>query len=255
MTDEPDYTVDATETSLAILERLVDVTDPLGVTALADHADVSKSVAHNHLATLQANGYVRKQGDRYAPTLHSLDLGVRTRNRIDIYRAAKKQLHNLAAATGETTTLSILEGTAGVPVSIAGTDDGWTPPFNEGASLPLHVNAPGNAILASLPPERVESILDATELVGHTDATITDSDALVEKLNSVRDDGIAFCRGEHYQGIVGVAAPLPSISGSRTAALGVCGPVERLNGRYLEEDITGQVLSTAKSIQVELTAD
>nr|WP_231896117.1 MULTISPECIES: hypothetical protein [Haloferax] len=35
--------------------------------------------------------------------------------------------------------------------------------------------------------------------------------------------------------------------------MGVCGPSSRLTGRYLEEDITGQVISTAKSIQVDLT--
>lgn len=255
MTDAPEYTVDATETSLAILERLVDATDPLGVTALADYVGVSKSVAHNHLATLRAAGYVRKQSGQYTPSLRSLDLGVRTRDEIGVYQAAKQHLDNLAAATGETTTLFVFEEAAGVPVYLTGTEDGWSAPFNEGQRLPLHVNAPGKAILASLAPERVETVLDETDLTGPTDATITDPTELVEELQSVRDDGIAFCRGEHYEGIVGVAAPLPAISENRIAALGVCGPVDRLNGRYLEEDITGQVLSTAKSVQVDLTAD
>lgn len=75
------------------------------------------------------------------------------------------------------------------------------------------------------------------------------------ELRRVHDDGIAFCRGERFEGIVGLAAPIPSTDGYRTTALGVSGPVDRLNGRYLGEDVTGQVLSTTKSLQVALTGD
>jgi len=255
MTDEPRYAVEATETSLAVLEALVDAEDTMGVTALADHVGVSKSVAHNHLSTLRAAGYVIKRGEQYDASLRTLTLGERTRTGIDVYGAAKRKLDNLAAATGETTTLFVLEEDAGVPVYVAEADDGWSPPFVEGERLPLHVNAPGKSILSSLSADRVDAILERTDLIAPTDATTTAPDELVEELRRIRDDGIAFCRGEQYEGVVGVAAPLPEINGSRVAALGVCGPVDRLNGRYLEEDITGQVLSTTKSVQVDLTAD
>ncbi|KAA9396596.1 IclR family transcriptional regulator [Haloarcula sp. CBA1130] len=255
MTDEPQYAVESTQTSVAILEALVDATEPVGVTDLADIVGVSKSVAHNHLATLRAAGYVVKRAEKYEASLRPLALGERTRESLSFHQAAKQQLENLAAATGETATLFVLEEAAGVPVSISEPDDGWSVPFHAGERLPLHVNATGKALLSSLPSDRVESILNETELVAPTDATIVNPDELTEELRRIRDDGIAFCRGEHYKGIIGVAAPLPDVNGNRVAALGVCGPVDRLNGRYLREDITGQVLSTTKSIQVNLTAN
>ncbi|EMA27726.1 IclR family transcriptional regulator [Haloarcula japonica] len=255
MTDEPQYAVEATQTSVAILEALVDATGPVGVTELANTVGVSKSVAHNHLSTLRAAGYVVKRAEKYEASLRPLSLGERTRDNLSFYQAAKQQLDNLAAATGETTTLFVLEETAGVPVSISEPTDGWSVPFHAGERLPLHVNAMGKALLASLPSDRVDSILDETELIAPTDATIVDQDELTEELRRIRDDGIAFCRGEQYEGIIGVAAPLSDVSGNRVAALGIAGPVERLNGRYLREDITGQVLSTTKSIQVTLTSN
>ncbi|WP_336338363.1 IclR family transcriptional regulator [Haloarcula brevis] len=255
MADEPRYAVEATQTSVAILEALVDAAGPVGVTALSDTVGVSKSVAHNHLSTLRAAGYVVKRGEKYEPSLRPLALGERTREGLSFYQAAKEQLDNLAAATGETATLLVLEETAGVPVSIAEPEDGWSVPFRTGERLPLHVNAPGKALLASLPSDRVDAILSETDLVAPTSATIVDPDELTAELRRVRDDGIAFCRGEQYEGIIGVAAPLSEVGGDRVAALGVCGPVERLNGRYLREDITGQVLSTTKSIQVDLTSN
>ncbi|WP_324760775.1 IclR family transcriptional regulator [Haloarcula sp. GH36] len=253
MSETPGYTIDSTETSLDLLETLVDSADPMGVTALADRLGVSKSVAYNHLLTLRTRGYVIKRGDRYEPALKSLDLGSRTRTAMPLYESARRHLDNLAAASGETTVLFVLEENSGVPVYIAEASEGWSPRFHEGQRLPLHVNAPGKAILASLSDERVDEILAATDLVEPTSATITQHDELKAALRGVRDDTVAFCRGEQYEGIVGVASPVTNNDVDRVAALGICGPVDRLNGRYLEEDITGQVLSTAKSIQVDLT--
>ncbi|QIO21971.1 IclR family transcriptional regulator [Haloarcula sp. JP-L23] len=254
MADTHDYTIDATETSLDLLEMLADAPDPMGVTTLADRLGVSKSVVHNHLSTLRSRGYVLKRGGRYEPSLRSLSIGSQTRAKIPVYRSARQQLDNLAAASGETSVLFVLEETEGVPIYIAEATEGWSPRYREGERLPLHVNAPGKAILSSLPQDRIDDVLDAADLVAPTSATITEPAELKAALRSVRDDTVAFCRGEQYEGIVGVATAVSTSDTDRVAAIGVCGPVERLNGRYLEEDIAGQVLSTAKSIQVALTS-
>ncbi|MFC6862035.1 IclR family transcriptional regulator [Halomicroarcula sp. GCM10025817] len=253
MSSDQDYTIDATETSLDLLETLVESDEPMGVTALADSLNVSKSVVHNHLSTLRARNYVCKRGTRYEPALCSLYLGAKALQRLPIYTAAKRYLDNLASAAGETAVLFVLQETVGVPVYIAESPDGWAPRYVVGERLPLHVNAPGKAMLSALSEERLDAIVADTDLVAPTSATITDPDALKEALWGVRDEGFAFCRGEQYEGIVGVAAPVTTTEDDRVAALGVCGPVDRLHGRYLEEDIPGQVFSTAKSIEVELT--
>lgn len=255
MSDTPQYAVEATGTSLAILEALVEAPGPMGVTTLSEHVDVAKSVVHNHLSTLRAHGYVVKNGGRYEPSLRILSLGERVRSSLPIYRGAREAVDNLAAATGETTTLFIREEKRAVPVYITEGNTDWTPPFRAGDRIPLHVNASGKCLMASLPDDELERLLEEGEREAFTDATITDPSKLSAELRRVRDDGVAFCRGEQYEGIVGVAAPIPSTAGCRPAALSVSGPVDRLNGRYLEEDVTGQVLSTTKSIQVALTAD
>lgn len=51
--------------------------------------------------------------------------------------------------------------------------------------------------------------------------------------------------------IVPRVEPLTGRDGN--ARLLVRGPLDRPSGHHLQEDITGQVISTAKSIQVELT--
>lgn len=255
MSKTPPYAVEATGTSLAILEALVETPGPMGVTALSEHVGVAKSVVHNHLSTLRAHEYVIKHEGQYEPSLGILSLGERVRSNLPIYRSGKEAVDNLAAATGETTTLFMREEDYAVPVYIAEGNTNWTPPFETGDRIPLHVNASGKCLMASLPNDKMNTVLEKSDREAFTDATITDPTELSTELHRVHDDGVAFCRGEHYEGIVGVAAPIPSTHDHRSAALEVSGPVDRLNGRYLEEDITGQVLSTAKSIQVALTKD
>lgn len=136
MTERSSHTIDATETSLAIFETLTDADGAIGVTALADRVGVSKSVAYNHLSTLRAGGYVLREEDGYRPSLRVLNLGVRVRAKIPVYRAAKRSLDNLAAATDETTTLFVLEGNEGVPTYIAEAADGWCPAFQKGERVP-----------------------------------------------------------------------------------------------------------------------
>ncbi|MDS0295189.1 IclR family transcriptional regulator [Halogeometricum luteum] len=250
MSHESEYTVEATKTSLTLLEALVDADAPMGVTPLAERVGSSKSVVHNHLSTLRTCGYVTKEGDAYRPSLRTLNLGVRTRERSAVYRVAAPSLDNLAAATGETAVLFVAEERWGVPAYVAERPSGRRPAFEEGDRFPLSATAPGKSILASLSEDRVAEVLDATELPADTDV-----DELRREIRRIRDDGVAFCREEQFEGVVGVAAPIESGADRTPAALSVYGPSDRLRGRHLEEDVTGQVLSTAKSIQVELASE
>lgn len=255
MTGDSRYTVDATETSLTVLEALVAATEPLGVTALAERVGVSKSIAYNHLSTLRALGYVVKRGTAYEPSLRTLTLGNRTRNRLPIYGVARTKVDNLAETSGETAVLFVLEANRGVPAYVVDASDDGSSPYREGERYPLHVTAPGKAILASLSSDRVDDILSVTELPAPTEQAIADPDELRAHLGQVTTDGVAFSREEHDDGVVGVAAPISDGARTRPAAVGVCGPAERLSGRRLEEDVTGQVLSSAKSIQVDLASE
>lgn len=252
MEEYPKYAVEATGTSIAVLEALIDAPSPMGVTELSEEVSVAKSVVHNHLSTLRASGYVAKRGTEYEPSARILSLGDRFRRRLPVYRTAKDAVDNLASATGETTLLAIQQESHAVPIYIADGNTDWTKPFGVGERLPLHATATGKCLAASLPDEALDGFLAGDPPESFTDATVTESSTLRTELRRVRDDGFAFCRGEYVEGIIGVAAPIPETATSRTAALGVCGPVRSLNGRYLEEDITGQVLSTTTTIQVDL---
>lgn len=252
MTDTEKYTIEATETSLTILEHLASSEEPVGVTDLSEAIGIAKSAVHNHLKTLRNRGYIIKTGSKYEPSLRTLKLGNEIRNRSPVFELAKARIDNLAEATGETAAVFIVEENRGVPMYVAGSRNGWTPEFTEGDRVPLHTNASGKALLATFSDDDLSAVLESGSLASLTDYTITDADDLREQIARIRDSGHVFCKEEHYPGIVDVAAPIRPSGAIPSASVGVWAPTARLTDRYLEEDLVGQVLSTTRRIQAEL---
>lgn len=253
MTGDNTKQVQATVNSFRILEQLLDAEQSMGVTELSDAVGLSKGVVHTHLGTLSELGYVRKDGRQYVPSLGLLKLGEDARDRLPVFAEARHHVENLARVTGEVATLFVEEDGLGVCVYTALGTGPWTPEYTCGSRIPLHVNAPGKAILASHDRDRVDDIIEEHGLTRMTTETVTIPETLYSELGKVKESGVSFCKGEQFPDVVGVATTIELNERGPEAAVGICGPSSRLSGRYLEEDITGQVISTAKSIQVELT--
>lgn len=244
-----EYPVGATHTTARIVEALSAVEDA-GVTELADELDLSKASVHNHLVTLERLGVVLSEDGRYRLGLRFLDLGLTVRDRMDVYAVAREEVADLADATGESTCLVVPERGEAVHAAVhdPGRNDRRVRP---GTRLPLHATAPGKLILAHRSADEVDEYVETHGLDRRTDRTITAAPDLRDELRSITDQGLAYDRGEAFEGMRGVAAPIAR--GDRgTAALAVLGPAERLSGKRLEEDLPGLVLSAAKRVELGL---
>ncbi|MFC7233137.1 IclR family transcriptional regulator C-terminal domain-containing protein [Saliphagus sp. GCM10025308] len=87
-----------------------------------------------------------------------------------------------------------------------------------------------------------------------TERTVTDPATLRSQLRSIRDRRVAFDRGEQTPDWQCVASAIV-VEGDPVAAISVSGPIERMRGKRLEEDVTGLVVSTAKAIELELLTE
>ncbi|SNR60037.1 IclR family transcriptional regulator [Halorubrum vacuolatum] len=247
MGDDEGVSVQAIATTFEILETLRD-RDGAGVTELATEVGVSKSAVYNHLSTLSALGYVTQENGRYRLTYGFLQLGLAIRERSPLYTASKSALQTLARTTNETVNLVVPEGTHGVYLYRVGGDEH---PIPEGGQLALHASAAGKAILAFWDATRVKEFIEERGLPALTDGTVTDPAALRDQLRSIRDRRVAFDRGEQIPDWQCVASPVV-VEGDPIGAVSVSGPADRMRGKRLEEDTTGLVVSTAKSIEISL---
>lgn len=244
-------TVGATETSLRIIDALRTL-DGAGVTDLAEHLELPKSTVHNHLQTLRRNEYVTKQDSQYAVGLRFLQLGEYARDRRRIATIAPPEIDKLAEETREMANLLVEEHGRGVFLYRAKGADAVHMDTHAGKRVPLHTTGFGKSILAHLPEERVERILDRHGLPTVTPNTITDRERLLEELETVRERGYAYDDEERLEGLRCVAAPIV-VDGDVLGAVSVSGPKSRIRGEYYREELPSLVMSTANVIEINST--
>lgn len=219
--------------------------------AVAEELDMPVSTVHDYLQALVATGYVTKTDNLYRTSTRFLEVGQRQRHRLDVFTAARDELETVAQETDEHVTMMIEERGEGVLIAIQEGADAVSLFAYPGARMPLHATAPGKAILAYLPDERVEEILDEHGLVAVTNQTITDRDTLFEQLETIRERGYAVDDGERIAGMVCIAAPVLDKEDNVQASVCVCGPRSRIDDQR-REAIADVVRRSANVVQVNL---
>lgn len=233
-----------------IIDELAE-TGGLRGSAVAERLDMPVSTVHDYLQALTATGYVTKTDNIYRTSTRFLEVGQQHRHRLDVFRAAQDELDVVADETDEHVTLMIEENGLGVLIAIREGADAVSLFAYPGARMPLHATAPGKAILAYMPSDRVEDILDEHGLVAVTNRTITDRDVLFDQLETVRAQGYAIDDGERIAGMVCIAAPVLDKEDTIKAAICVCGPRSRIDDQR-QETIAEVVRRSANVVQVSL---
>lgn len=241
-----------TVTTFRIVEAL-EGRDAAGVTELADALSLGKGTVHKHLSTLRELDCVVREDGKYRLSLRFLEIGSGVRGRTDLYDVSYELLENLASATGEVVSIMICENGRGVYLTRVTDDAGPPLGLREGARVPLTATAGGKAILACLPEDRREEILDEYGLPALTDNTITDREALAAELQDIHDRHLAHDRGEFEADRHCVAAPIVAPGDDdATGAVTVSGPADRMSEKSASSDFPSLVSSTAYGIENRL---
>ena len=227
--------VQSLDRALEIL-RLLGSEPEMRVTDLARRLEVHKSTVFRLLSTLQEHGLVEQ-----TPTTEKYRLGyglVRLAGAVvaelDLARASRSVLEELATRTGETVNLAILQGDQVVNIDQIAAPNlvvnvNWV-----GKQTPLHATSNGKVLLAYLSEDERRRLLDRS-LPRLTPRTITDPRILEKQLHRVLTDGYAFTLEELELGLNAVAAPVYAADGRVQAAVSVAGPSYRVTPQRLSE--------------------
>lgn len=245
-------TIGALGTSLRILEALKQ-RGSAGVTELANELGLPKSTVYSHLRTLREHEYVVQQDEEYCIGLKFLSLGEHTRDRIPIYEVAKPEVTDLAEQTGELANLLIEENGEGVYLFRSKGKKAVSLDTHAGMRVKLHCTSLGKAILAYLPEERVDKIIDRWGLPARTAATITTREALEKELATIRERGYAQDNSERLSGLRCVAAPIKNPDGRVIGAVSVAGPTSRIKDERFGSEVPELVMSAANVVELNLT--
>ncbi len=132
-------------------------------------------------------------------------MGVAASSRRDIRHEVSPYLKRLSDELRETTDLAVLFAGEALYVDQYVAENPLRVVAHIGGTQPLHCTASGKALLASLDPETMESVLPP-RLEALTANTITDKGRLREEIARVREIGLSFDLEENALGIVAVGA-------------------------------------------------
>jgi DNA-binding IclR family transcriptional regulator len=216
--------------ALRVMEELADADQPMAVTELAQRLGLAPSTAHRILATLAAEGVAVRVPSlrRYRAGPGLARLARRSlQDNVRLVEAGRPALQRLAAESGETSQLTVLDGSDTVAIDHVDSTHPVIVHHPAGSRVPAHATAVGQAILAHLP--EVATRIARHGLVAFTPRTITDPEAFRSELEAIRERGYAINVGQLHPETAGVAAPIVEASGAVIGSIGISGPATRIS--------------------------
>jgi DNA-binding IclR family transcriptional regulator len=223
-------------TTSSVIDRLLDILLLFGegqetwsIDEIATMLALPKSTSYRLVRTLQDRGFLERASNgqfRLGVVLVRLGRLAISSNR-DIRLMALPSMRRIADAVHESVSLMRLmnrrivciesiEGRYALRVSI-----------QPGRTQPLHAGASSRVLLAALPEDAWEGLLEFP-LDRFTETTIHDIEALRENLRRVRSNGYAVSDGEIDVGARAVAVPLRNGRDDVVAALSIEAPATRM---------------------------
>lgn len=239
--------------------RILDVLrreDGARLSMVAEAVDVSPGTAHTYLDTLHRQGFVERDGQLYCLGPELLTLGETYRNNSLLYQAGRTEVKQLAAETEESVHLITERRDRALVLyeefgpRAVGTK--YHQQWREQTHAYLHCTGAGKAILAHLPAERRDAILDEHDFAELTENTITDRARLREELARTRERGFALADGEEISGVRAVGAPIHSASGAVLGAVSLTAAANRLEGDRFRERVPSRLQQAANIIEVNI---
>lgn len=245
--------VPALQRGLAILERIANSRRGLTFAQLARFFDFPKSSVHTLVLTLEREGYLQRDDatGRYMTGRKLVHIAGMTLDGLVVRERAAPLLRTLVADTGMTAHLAVLdrhEVTVVAKVDRPGVHRiaTWV-----GKRMDVHCTSLGKCLVAHLPDEQVDRLINDRGLLRHNEHTIVSPERLKQELARTRAIGYAVDDEEEELGGRCVGAPVWDRDGRVVAAVSVAGGIDQINADTLAT-IAAQVMAAAMAISKEL---
>lgn len=246
--------IKSVQKALTILDYVADK-GRASVKDLSLRMGMPKSTVCRLAQTLEASGYMyqdKANGD-YILSYKFFRVGRDILEKMGIHDCVLPVISHLAEAIGETVNFTVLDGYEVLYLEKLESSMLHTG-IKVGARAPLHCTASGKAMLANLPEDTLNDILEKTlPLNAHTDLTIVTKEALLSELEECRKRGYSMCKEELAAGVYAIGAYVSGYPGRIAAAISVAGPSNRFTEDRLHES-SSLVINAAKEISRKFKA-
>jgi IclR family transcriptional regulator, pca regulon regulatory protein len=233
---------------LAVLEAFGQQRAAMTLSEAANAVDLSRATARRILRTLTELGYVEQNGRQFSLSPGILRLGfayLATQSWIEratpLMRALSERLHESCSA-------AILQGSEIAYVAHVPTRRIMSVAVSVGSRLPAFHTSMGRVQLGYLDAAEVWRRLMATRIEGYTPSTITDPQALFERIRADREQGFSIVDEELERGLRSIAVPIIDHSGQCVAGLNLETHSTRTTRNEMRAEFLPELQSVAERI-------
>ena len=184
----PDF-VEALARGLAIITAFSPTATALSVSDAAARVSLPRPTARRLLMTLEKLGYVRSSNGLYTLTTKVLELGTAYVATLGIWELARPHLEALVARTGESSSMSQLDGSDIVYVARVPVPKIIALSVHIGTRFPAVATSMGQVLLADLPRDELSAVLQTPSQSGIIPRITPSRRALDRDLAQVRKRG------------------------------------------------------------------
>lgn len=222
---------------LAVIETFTAERPRQSISEASAASGLDRATTRRCLLTLAHQGYADYDGKFFTLTPRVLRLGTACLATMPLPQIVQPLLDRLSEEMGESSSVSILDGSEIVYVARAAQKKVMSVVLMPGSRLPAYCTSMGRVLLSGLPEPEARAILNAGPLPARTSRTLTDPEAIMAVLSQVRTQGYAAIDQEVEEGLRSIAVPLLNARGRVVAALNTglpaSRPVAELTDRFL----------------------
>ncbi len=222
------------ERGLLLLETFDADNPDMSLNELRERTGLPKATIQRLMKTLEARKWVAYESStrKYHLGASVLRISYLAASHSELVRVTHPFLVRLAVETRETASLCVWTDLGPLMLDTVLTPRHFKPATNIGLILGLPT-ADGQVLIAFGPEETWDTLL-ASPLRRHTELTLTDPVLVRERWRTIREEGVAFDRGEWNLEIPAVAVPIFDRQGRLRGSMAIAPPAERTTDEALQ---------------------
>lgn len=211
--------IEAISRGLTVLRAFSPEYPSLTLSQVAQFTGLTRPTARRILMTLRDLGYVQSDEGRFVLTPKVLELGMAYISSLGLWDVAKPHLKALVDATGESSSMSQLDGHDIVYVTRVAVPKLIALRVDIGTRFPAPPTSQGKVLLADLERDEILRRLETPSNAQVVPVVQWDQKAFFDELDKVHAQGYALADEELARGIRSIAVPVRDSSGRVRAAM------------------------------------
>ena len=222
--------------ALLMLDIIADAEQSLRFNNILALSPFPKATTYRLLQTMTSQAMLSydAESQKYSLGMRLVRLAHHAWKQASLGPIASPYLNQLASEVGETVHLAQIENGQVLFIDKRHTSQRFETLAQVGRIAPAHCTGVGKVMLAYMPPERQDYALQRQTYIKFTNTTITNKEALLDELATIKREGVAYDKEEHENGIISIAAPILMSSGQVMGAISIA----TSTSRHTLEDLT-----------------